>query len=278
MSRLLAVFGLAAATAVSAAAAGGGPSPGVTLGWKGVSDPAKPVRYVAMTGRNDTVVAEISRRDGAVRRFGTVRGQLGIPLVAFDGTTAGLTPDGKRLILASPAAGPRASTRFVFFDLKRFRVQDEVVVHGAFSYDALSPSGRLLYLIEHLSLGQRYPTRYRVRAYDLRANRLVAQAVRDKRNAHTAMNGMPFARASSPDGVWVYTLYGGAEHAFVHALNTERSQAICIGLPWSGKARGLGALRMAVRGDTLLLRRPRGSHAATIDLDRFQVVSAARLR
>jgi hypothetical protein len=276
MTRLFALFALAAVTAASAAAAGGGPSPGISVGWKGVRDPAKPVRYVAMMSNSDTVVAEIAVRDGTVKRFTTVRGQLGIPFVAFDGSTAGLTPDKKSLILASPVAGPRSTSRIAFFDLKRFRIQDEVSLRGAFSYDAISPSGRLLYLIEHLG-GQRDATRYRVRAYDLRRDRLLDAAVRDKRNAHTTMRGMPYTRVTSPNGVWVYTLYGGAEHAFVHSLNTERKQAICIGLPWSGKAQQLGQLRLAVRGSTLLLRRG-GRVAATIDTRRFEVVSAARLR
>jgi hypothetical protein len=274
MNRMLVLAALALAVAAAeVAAAGGGPSPGVTAGWKGVAAPDGAKRYVALPARTDTVVAEISTSTGTVRRWGVVRGSFGIPLVALDGTTESLLRDGRTLVLAS-ASG---ASRFLLYDVKRLRIRERIALRGRFSYDAISPSRRLLYLIEHL--GQRPDTlRYRVRAYDLRAQRLLGAPVKDKRNAHSEMRGMPYTRATSRDGVWVYTLYGGGEHSFVHALNTEKRQAICIGLPWGGKTRQLWELRMATRGDTLLVRRKSGALAATIDLDRFRVVSAARLR
>jgi hypothetical protein len=49
------------------------------------------------------------------------------------------------------------------------------------------------------------------------------------------MTGEPYARAMSPDGRWAYTLYGG-EETFVHALDTEQAEAVCIDLPQFGKA------------------------------------------
>ena len=276
------VLALAAAASVAVAiatpAAGdGGPSPGVAMGWTGVTAPGGATRWVTMGGSRDTVVAQISTRSGRVERYGVVRGIVGVPLVAWDGTTSGLLPDGRTLVLAAPIFGANHSaSRFLLYDLKRLRVRDEIVLRGACSFDAISPSGRTLYLIEHVRPAKD-PTRYRVRAYDLPSRRLLAGAIRDRRNRHTTMNGWPYSRATSGDGVWAYTLYGGGQYAFVHALNTARREAVCIALPWPGRAAKLVGLRMTRRGSRLLVRMPKGGEAATIDLTSFRVTKARRL-
>ena len=278
MTRLLVLAAAVVAVAVVPAASGdGGPSPGVSMGWNGVLSADGSKRYVTMTSSRDTLVAEIATRSGRVHRWGFLRGIFGVPLVAYDGTTAGMLPDGRTLMLAAPLVGrnPRTS-RFVFYDLKRLRVRDELELRGAFSFDTIAPSGRTLYLIEHVNPAHD-ATRYRVRAYDLRERRLLDGAIRDRRNRHTTMNGLPYARTSSGDGVWVYTLYGGSKHAFVHALNTERREAICIGLPWPGSAQKLWQMRLSRRGGRLVLRTRAGDEAATIQLSRFQVLKAMRL-
>ena len=80
--------------------------------------------------------------------------------------------------------------------------------------------------------------------------------IADKSQRGWVMNGMPIARATSPGGRWVYTLYqnpGG--YPFVHALDTVRGVAHCIGIPWHGKQNALWQLRMSLRdgGRTLSL-------------------------
>ena len=80
--------------------------------------------------------------------------------------------------------------------------------------------------------------RYVVRAYDLRAKRLLPQAIVDKREPDETMRGYPVARATSPGGTWVYTLYTkqpGSSLTFVHALNAAGRSAFCVDLPaWTG--------------------------------------------
>src|SRR5919198_3717217 len=102
---LAAVGLLAAATGAATALGDGGPNPGTMQGWDGIAANSA-VRYVAVPAGDRTVVEAISRLNGRVIRFTTVRGNLGIPMVAFDGTAGGLSPDGKTLVLADAYVGP----------------------------------------------------------------------------------------------------------------------------------------------------------------------------
>ena len=77
-----------------------------------------------------------------------------------------------------------------------------------------------------------------MRAYDLRAGRLLPKPIVDPREPGERMSGLPITRATSPDGRWEYTLYDGPEYPFVHALDTERKQAFCIDLDGLGRPRG----------------------------------------
>ena len=95
-----------ALVAGNAAAAKGGPSPGVSVGWDGTVDVAKAVRYVALPSAKTTTVAAVRTSDGRVLRYATIRGAFGIPYVAFDGTAEGISTDGKTLVLADLGRGP----------------------------------------------------------------------------------------------------------------------------------------------------------------------------
>ena len=143
-----------------------------------------------------------------------------MPVVALDGSAAGLSADGSTLVLIKPrVAFPRARTTFVVVAATELRVRERVTLKGDFSYDALSPDGRSLYLIEYTSRTD--PTRYRVRLYDVPSEQLLPEPVVDPREPDERMRGYPITRATSPDGRWEYTLYDGAGHApFVHALDT----------------------------------------------------------
>ena len=48
---------------------------------------------------------------------------------------------------------------------------------------------------------------------------------------HEAMRGVPLTRVTSPDGRYAYTLYGGGDKPFVHALDTRSRSAACIDIP-----------------------------------------------
>lgn len=266
-ARLVLVIVLAAGAIFASAAAGGGgkggPSPGVQFAGEGIAS-ASGARYVARVRQGTTVVTAYDA-DGRLRR-GTVEGAYGVPLVAFDGTLGGLAHDGRSLVLASPRL-VGGTTWFSAISTKTLEPIRMIGLRGRWSYDALSPDGRTLYLVEHS------PTvTYRVRAYDVAGGRLLKEAVIDPRLGGRAMTGMPVTRATGPRGVWEYTLYQKPQGLpFVHALDTVRGKALCIELPWRGEQSRLFLLRMRVDGRKLVLTRSSGGTVATIDTRAFRV-------
>lgn len=223
----------AAALGVSGASANGSPySPGLTYGWDGVRASTDPVRYVTLGTSRETIVVAIRVRGGRVMRSRPLRGFFGIPLVAYDGTAGGLSGDRRSLVVAGygPLPGDVGTTGFAVLDAKTLRPRRLLELRGSWSYDAISPDGGLLYLVEHLSAGKN--PRYRVRVYDLEANRLLPKAVVDRVEAEAVMRGQPVTRLGSGDGRWAYTLYARPrQEPFVHALDTARREAFCIDLP-----------------------------------------------
>jgi hypothetical protein len=275
--RLLATIAVCMGCAATVANAGGagGPGAGVQQGWDGLANGA--VRYVAVPADGSTVVEVIRRQDGRVLRFMALKGTWGIPVVAFDGTADGLMGDGRTLLLGESNGGPtlRKHSTFALVDVKRMKMVRKVRLPGHQIFDALSPDGHYLYFIEYLS-AQDF-TRYRVRAYDLRTGRLVAQPVTDKRESETAMQGSPISRVRSQDGSWAYTLYGGSDKTFIHALDTMHAGAVCIDLPWKSQPKRLFEFRIRRSGDgRLVVRGPRGRALAVVDQNNLHVVSAVR--
>lgn len=194
--------------------------------------------------------------------------------VAFDGTTGGLTSDGATLVLAEPLTPGTRATRFVLVETKRMRIRTRIVLPGAFSFDALSPAGTLLYLVEHVS--RRDPSAYRVRAYDLRRGRLLPGSVADRRSGGAEMRGQPLTRAEGAGGRWVFTLYQGGHHAFIHALDTVGRAAVCIDLPWKKQSeqQRLWGAKLLLRGDRITLRTRTGRAAAVVSIRSLRLLRA----
>jgi hypothetical protein len=211
-------------------------------------------------------------------RFMTVRGNFGVPQLAFDGTTGGLSRDGRTLVLGEQVvgAGLRQNSSFAVVNLRKYTVRASIKLRGDFSFDALSPRARMLYLIEHVSAQNQ--RKYQVRAYDLGARRLLPDVVVDKRSWEGVMQGAPFTRMSADGGRWVYTLYAGGEHPFIHALDTTHANAVCIDLPSSWNQLDIGSLRLQLRADEALLLRQRsgGKPLAVIDVKKLRLMSVVR--
>ncbi len=276
--RRLACAAVFAAFAVSptAAASDGGPSPGVLYGWTGITAPGQPVRYVTLTTPRSTVLESISRSSGRVRGWISLNGLWGIPLVANDGTPGGLSRDGRYLVVAgwNPPRNStlRQTSTFKLVNTRTFRVWRTITLPGDFSFDALSPGGGRLFLIEHVSTAD--ATRYRVRAYDIAARRLLPHVIADRRQSTWVMRGYPVSRATSADGRWIYTLYQQADgFPFVHALDAVDGTAVCVGIPWKGNQNLLPStmLKLDERAGTLTLQTRAGRPLFLVDTKSYWV-------
>jgi len=270
MRRLLLVSLLLLAPA-AAAAADGGPSPGTTLGWDGILAPSGLVRYVALPAGSQTTLAVVRVHGGRVVNFLNVPGSFGVPRVTQNGDAGGLSRDGRTLILASQVPpGPEAVTRFAVFHTQRLSLAQIVTLRGSYSYDALSPDGSTMYVIEYTQGAT--SVRYRVRAVDLTRGRLLAGAIADKRLWGDFMRGYPVSRATTRDGGWVYTLYGKQDGtAFIHMLDAQHRSAVCVNLPWRHTQNAIWRVQLSLAGNQLVLSEKQAGRLALVDTTSFAV-------
>jgi hypothetical protein len=274
MKRTLAlamILGIAAWSALAAAGAGG-PSPGLSFGSSGVADRSGTVRYVTLPAGHGTVVEAVDVTSGQVLRWTYLAGTYGVPAVAWDGSTGGLSAQGQRLVLSSwPGYAKHGVTRFVVLDPKTLKVRRQLLLHGGFAFDALSPTGSVMYLIQFL--GSPSSGRYAVRALNVSAGRLYPGAIVDRREPDEKMTGNPVTRTGNGRGSWAYTLYSrGSEVPFVHALDTVHRRAFCIDLRVKGWSSWIGDARMRLSADgkTLMLRYE-GETVARVDTKTLKV-------
>jgi hypothetical protein len=213
--------------AVPATASGDG-LPAVGIDAQPLALPKGDVAYITRAGAHSTRLIEHARYGGPLRER-RLRGSFSIPAVTYDGSPSGLSADGRRLILISPRTRfPRRHTTFAVVDTRTMAVRRHIGLRGDFSFDAISPGGRTMYLIQ-------YPSEdvleYAVRAYDLRTRRLLPRPIVDPDEPDEDMKGIPVTRLADLDGRWAYTLYSNGRHSFVHALDTAERTAVCIDLP-----------------------------------------------
>jgi len=211
-------------------------------------------RYVAVgiVGTPRTFLSRISTKDGSVLASVPLLGTWGTPQITYTGTSGeGLSSDGKTLVLADISnVYPRTASRFMILDARTLRMRDAIYLKGDFEFDAISPNGKRLYLIQHTNVLDQ--SRYIVRAYDVPSNTLRPGRVADPTQKSWVMEGYPVARVISPNGRWVYTLYGNPKgFPFVHALDTVRGVAHCVGLPWRGSYTAVYNLRLTLHHDSL---------------------------
>jgi hypothetical protein len=254
--------------ALAAPARGDGlPVAGVNAGPEGVA--AGAVRYVTLDGARGTVVAAVGRQGGRVLRSRALSGRFTIPAVAYDGSPSGLAAAGRTLVLIRPRTSfPQRRTSLAVLDTRTLAVRRFLRLRGDFSFDAVAPDGRSMFLIHYLSPTD--PTRYEVRSYDLAAGRLEPAPVVDPRERGEKMRGFPVSRAVSRDGRWAYTLYDGAGHApFVHALDTVGRTARCVDMAMLNGRSDLFALRLRAGAGRLDVV-ARGRPVATVDARTFR--------
>ncbi|MDA0164568.1 hypothetical protein OM076_30140 [Solirubrobacter ginsenosidimutans] len=245
--------------APGSALAAGGPVPPVQ-GGQGISTTGSPVSYVAVAAGGNT---RIERREGGtVQRGRVLDGHYGVPGAAYDGSTTGLSADGRTLVLARiTRTYPPKSTRLLVLDTQTLAVRNRINLPGFLAVDAISPGGATLYVLRYRNANL---VHYDVLALDVPSGQLRGKPIMDPREPDEKMGGIPLARTMSADGRWAYTLYTGEEN-FVHALDTETAQARCIDLP----AGDFSSAGLRLDGNRLHV-----GAAATIDLQTFALATA----
>jgi hypothetical protein len=278
MRRVLAGIAVAAFVAAGVARGDGLPVLGIDVGATGVVASSGEERYVTVPAGSNTVVERVGTGDGVVLSSALLPGALTVPAVAYDGSAGGLSGDGRTLVLIQPRQRfPRKRTRLAVLDTRNFVPWRWIELRGDFSFDAVSPEGALVYLIQYTQPSD--PTRYVVRAYDVHAGRLLRQPVVDPTEPGEKMRGNPISRASSARGRWAYTLYDGAGGTpFLHALDTARRTARCIDLDELA-GRNVSALRLRLdeQGHTLRVV-SRGARVLGVDTRTFAVDVPLRRR
>ena len=266
---LLCVVVCGAFALVPAANAAGPPLPSSASGKAGAVAPGGRERLLTRRAGHDTVVVARRRSDGAVLRSRRIRGRWSVPAVSLDNATTGLSADGGMLVLARPTKTiPAAVTRLAVLDARRLQVRRQIVLRGFFTVDAISPDGRRVFLLQY---GDDV-LQYRVRALDTSTGRLAARDIVDPREPSEQMGGLPMTRALSRDGRWAYTLYGGGEETFIHALDTEGQTAACIDLEMLPPGGDFTGVRLRVSQDGRRVDVRDGSAlVATVDARTFHV-------
>jgi hypothetical protein len=274
----LATLLLCTALAFAAPSAVADGLPVIVDGSAGVVSSDGASRFVTLAvGAGHTVIQRLNLQTGEVARYRMLPGQWSIPAVAYDGTGSGLSSDGRTLVvIRNRTRFPQPRTYLAVVDPVRLRIERPLTLRGDFSFDAISPDGSTIYLINYLS--SRDPTKYAVRAFDLARGELLPDAIVDPHEPGEKMGGLPITRAMSPDGRWAYTLYAGSDHPFVHALDTSGRTARCIDVDALAARQDLFSVRMkmAPGGGRLTISSKAGKPLALLDTRTFRVSDPAR--
>jgi DNA-binding beta-propeller fold protein YncE len=202
-----------------------------------------------------TIVRDVAAEDSSSGPVLDVKGRWRLPTIGSDRAPVGVSADGSTFVLVS-ADPPATTSRFAVVqhvdgtDPTRtrtapLRLTKVIELPGSFEFDAVSPDGSILYVAQHL---ESPPGAYQVRAVDVTTGKLRDGVIVDKRNVDETMAGWPVGQMRRPDGV-VLTLYRGAEHPFIHALNTIDAWAVCIDLPSAGASDTAAAADWGIAAD-----------------------------
>jgi hypothetical protein len=265
---ILVVLGAVAVVQVASAAF---PAPFAAQGGDGVLSNDGALRFVALDAKGSTIVSATKTSDGSAWKSLTVAGSFGVPMMTQKGPGGGMFRDGNTFVLQS--TGLNSTTKFLFLSTQDLAARDSIALKGTFGFDAISPDGGRLYLIQHSSTQD--IQHYVVRAYDLNAHKLLPGRIADKTQKGWVMQGWAVSRTSSDNGRWVYTLYanpGGVP--FVHALDTVKGRAHCIGIPWPATDPNQSVVfnfALSLTGAKLFLKANDGSTYRTVNLSNWKV-------
>jgi hypothetical protein len=181
--------------------------------------------FTAAANGSNTLVKASFVEDASSGSSWTVDGAWAIPTVGVAQMPVGLSADGNTLVLveAQPSSD---QTRFALLRTQSSAAPVILSLPGHFAFDAISPDGAVVYVLEYRDADRAYF----VRSVDTHTGKLDEAVIVDKREADELMAGIPIGQRQDGKGT-VYTLYQGPEHPFVHMLLTADKAAFCIDLP-----------------------------------------------
>ncbi len=248
------------ALAIVPSASAAYPAPYAAQGGNGVLSNDGSMRFVAIGAGQSTIVRASTTDAGTVAMSQTISGAYGVPMITQNGPGGGMFRDGSTFVLQSIGLNP--TTQFALLRTQDLSTRDQISLKGTFGFDALSPDGSMLYLIQHSSTQD--IQHYIVRAYDLKAHKLLPGRIADKSQKSWVMQGWAVSRVTSANGRWVYTLYANpGGYPFIHALDTVKGVAHCVGLPWPATDGNQNqvfnfSLALDLQGKTLTVKRQGG--------------------
>jgi hypothetical protein len=274
MSRRLGLFlTVLGALAVVSVASAAYPAPFALQGGQGVLSNDGSIRFVATGVGGESTVVRASKANGGslIMSSQSIPGSYGVPMLTSSGPGGGMFRDGNSFVLQS--TGLFKTTQFIVLSTVDLGVRDQFVLKGTFAFDALSPDGSKMYLIQHKSAQD--VQHYIVRAYDLNAHALVPGRIADKTQRSWVMQGWAVARTTTANGRWAYTLYANpGGFPFVHALDTVKGVAHCVGVPWPQTDKNqdeVFGFKLELSGKKLLVKASSGSTYRVINTTNWHV-------
>lgn len=211
------------------------------------------------------------------------------------------SPNGDRIALMAPfrsgaspwSPGPRASTAIVVADPTGARPAMRFHLQGNFEPEAFSTDGKRLFMISYLPPTQ--PASYRVVGLSLNRGTVFPLFGREKQWVGQ-MSGTRLMQTPAPNGDFLFTLYSsqppkyaqGYDYveasarkpvAFVHTLNLDFGQAVCVGLPkplWGGNPRYEAIVSSGVDSRVYVMDTSRGL-VAVMSSDTLHVIQTAKV-
>ncbi len=114
-------------------------------------------------------------------------------MLTQEGLAGGLFHDGSAFVLQN--VGLKTTSSFMIVGAKDLVPRNTITLKGTFGFDALSPDGSRLYLIQHTSV--RDIQHYIVRVYDLKTRKLLPGRVADKSQQSWVMQGFAVDRVTT---------------------------------------------------------------------------------
>jgi hypothetical protein len=276
--------GLISVDAATGATRYAGPGVPVPADWSNVLS--------ASDAGGSTVIRRVQTATGRTMATTSVRGSWDVRVAS---------PDGDRVALMAPfrdgaspwSPGPRTWTSITVADPSGSQAPMRFHLRGNYEPEAFSVDGKRLLMISYLPPTQ--PASYRVVGLNIKRGTVFPLVGRDKEWVGQ-MSGTRLMQTPSPNGLFLFTLYSsqppkyakGYDYvqasatrpvAFVHTLNLDFGQAVCVGLPktlWGGNPRYEAIVSSSVDSRAYVADTYRGV-VAVMSSDTLHVIQTANV-